>query len=372
VSPLVTVQVGSQVSGRVQQLFVDFNSPVESGQLVAKIDPQLFEAARAQAKANFVAAEGNLAKAKFQAVDARRQAKRSQELVRRNLIAQADADTSVASADAAEAAVKAAEGAVEQAKASLKEAEVNLAYTDIVSPTNGVVVSRSVDVGQTVAASLQAPVLFTIAEDLHKMQVDTSVAEADVGKLRPGMAATFRVDAYPNDRFTGTVRQIRDAPQTVQNVVTYDAVIDVANPDLKLKPGMTANVTFVYDERDQVLAVPNAALRFRAPKELVQEHAPEHGMRHRGAGGAGRTPAGDALAAQDGGENSERRSVWVLRDGEPQPVAVKTGVTDGSTTEILSGEVNENDDLIVEATGGAAAAARGIPMAPPGGMRRVF
>ncbi|HVI92482.1 MAG TPA: efflux RND transporter periplasmic adaptor subunit, partial [Anaeromyxobacter sp.] len=243
-SALVTVQVGSQVSGRLAQVLVDYNSPVKKGQLIARIDPQLFEAAVEQARANLVAARGNLAKARAQAIDADRQAKRSATLAEQKLVSEADRDTAQANADAARAQVEASNGDVAQAEASLHQAQVNLAYTRIVSPTDGVVISRNVDVGQTVAASLQAPTLFVIAEDLSRMQVDTNVAEADVGKLQDGMDATFTVDAYPTERFRGKVRQIRNAPQTVQNVVTYDAVIDVPNPDLKLRPGMTANVSF--------------------------------------------------------------------------------------------------------------------------------
>ncbi|HTN52284.1 MAG TPA: efflux RND transporter periplasmic adaptor subunit, partial [Anaeromyxobacter sp.] len=195
-SAIVTVQVGSQVSGTISELFADYNSTVKKGQLIAKIDPRLFEASVEQARANVVAAEGGLAKAKAQAIDAKRQLGRNVDLARDKLIAQADLDTSQANSDAAEASVQAAEGALAQAKAALFQSSVNLAYTRIVSPTDGVVISRNVDVGQTVAASLQAPTIFVIAEDLAKMQVDTNVAEADVGKLRAGAVATFTVDAY--------------------------------------------------------------------------------------------------------------------------------------------------------------------------------
>ena len=267
-SALVTVQVGSQVSGRIQQLFVDFNSPVKKGQLIAKIDPQLFQATLEQARANHIAARADLARAKVQAADAARQLARTRSLAERKLVAQADLDTAQATAEGAQAGVDAAAGKVEQARASLQQAQVNLAYTNIISPINGTVISRSVDVGQTVAASLQAPTLFVIAEDLAKMQVDTSVAEADIGKLRAGMDASFTVDAFPGRRFRGTVRQIRNAPQNVQNVVTYDAVVDVGNPDLELRPGMTANVSFVFADRADVLRVPNGALRFRPSAEL--------------------------------------------------------------------------------------------------------
>src|SRR5262249_47328909 len=232
-SALVTVQVGSQVSGRIAKLNVDFNSPVTKDQLIAKIDPQLFEAAVEQSRANYVAAKGNLERAKAQAIDAQRQAARSKDLLAKNLISQADYDTTETNALAAKAQVEASNGAVEQARAALHQAQINLEYTSIISPINGVVISRNVDVGQTVAASLQAPTLFTIAEDLKKMEVHTNVAEADVGKLSAGMVVTFTVDAYPNERFQGRIRQIRNAAQTIQNVVTYDAVIDVDNRDLK-------------------------------------------------------------------------------------------------------------------------------------------
>src|SRR2546428_556586 len=263
-SALVTVQVGTQVSGRIQDLYVDFNSPVRKGQILAKIDPQFFRAEVEQAKANLAAAQGNLAKAKAQAVDAHRQFERAEVLGQKaQLVAQADIDTADANAQAADAQIKAMEGAVAQAQASLYQAEVNLGYTTIASSIDGVVISRNVDVGQTVAASLQAPTLFTIAQDLRKMQVDTNVSEADVGKLRDGMPTSFTVDAFPGETFKGVIRQIRNAPQSVQNVVTYDAVIDVDNSDMRLRPGMTANVTFTYAQKDDALRFPNAALRFR-------------------------------------------------------------------------------------------------------------
>ncbi len=293
-SALVTVQVGSQVSGRIQQLFVDFNSPVKKGQLIAKIDPQLFQATLEQARANHIAARADLARAKVQAADAARQLARTRSLAERKLVAQADLDTAQATAEGAQAGVDAAAGKVEQARASLQQAQVNLAYTNIISPINGTVISRSVDVGQTVAASLQAPTLFVIAEDLAKMQVDTSVAEADIGKLRAGMDASFTVDAFPGRRFRGTVRQIRNAPQNVQNVVTYDAVVDVGNPDLELRPGMTANVSFVFADRADVLRVPNGALRFRPSAEL-------QAGRRGGAGAAGGGAGAGAQGAPDGG-----------------------------------------------------------------------
>src|SRR4051812_13464174 len=269
-SALVTVQVGTQVSGRIKQINVDFNSPVKKGQVIAKIEPALFAAALESARANFLAGQGTVAKLEAQAENAKLQYERAQALFERKAIAQADLDTARATMRAANGDVVAAKGNLEQAKASLHQAQVNLDYTTIVSPTTGVVISRSVDVGQTVAASLSSPTLFLIAEDLTKMQVDTSVAEADIGKLKADMDATFTVDAYPSRQFNGKIRQIRNAPQTLQNVVTYDAVIDVSNSGLELRPGMTANVTFIYDHRDSALRVANAALRFQPPAELAR------------------------------------------------------------------------------------------------------
>jgi HlyD family secretion protein len=375
-SALVTVQVGSQVSGRIASIDVDFNSPVKKGQIIARIDPQLFEASVEQARANAVAAQGNLTKAKAQALDAQRQLERARALAERNLVAKADLDTAQATADAAKASVEAAEGTVAQAKAGLNQAQVNLAYTKIVSPTNGVVISRNVDVGQTVAASLQAPTLFVIAEDLAKMQVDTSVAEADVGRLTAGMAASFTVDAFPGEVFQGTVRQVRNAPQTVQNVVTYDAVIDVANPELKLKPGMTATATFVYAQKDDVLRVPNAALRFRPPPGF----GGKGGSSPRSAGGLGGRaqaaetagPAPGAAPAQAGqrrptsGEG-RGRTVWVVRGERPEPVRIVPGISDGSVTEIVSGDLQEGDRVVTDAAGPSGGAQQGLP---GGGMRR--
>jgi HlyD family secretion protein len=384
-SALVTVQVGSQVSGRIQKLFADFNSTVKKGQLIAKIDPQLFQAALEQARANHAAAKGDLTRARVQAAEADRQLGRTRSLSERKLIAQADLETAQANADAARAAVEAAVGKVEQARAALQQADVNLAYTNILSPIDGTVISRSVDVGQTVAASLQAPTLFVIAEDLSKMQVDTSVAEADIGKLRPGMDASFSVDAYPGKRFRGTVRQIRNAPQTVQNVVTYDAVVDVANPDLELRPGMTANVSFVFADRPDAVRVPNAALRVRPPPDLVASS--RRGANGAGASGAAGGRDGDGAPASPGGRRGDgaapgggapgggarepdRRTVWVLRDTSPVPVRIRTGVSDGTTTEVVEGELREGDAVVTDASGGASERPAGG--GPPGGMRRLL
>ncbi|MBI4815386.1 MAG: efflux RND transporter periplasmic adaptor subunit [Deltaproteobacteria bacterium] len=349
-SALVTVQVGSQVSGRLKEISVDFNSEVKRGQVIARLDPQLFEATLDQARASFMAAKAELDVAEIRALEAERQARRAKELAEKKLVSEADLDTAEATAASARAQVEAQKGRLELSKASLKQAEVNLGYTTITSPIDGMVVSRNVDIGQTVAASFQAPTLFVIAEDLRKMQVNTSVAEADIGKLSPGMRAEFRVDAYPTKKFEGKVRQIRNSPQTVQNVVTYDAVIDVQNPELELKPGMTANVTFVYAERDDVVKVPNAALRFRPPQALLA----------RGDGGA----PNNARDKADG-----RRTVYRLANGNLEPVVVKTGLSDGTNTELVEGPIKAGDVLVSEVTMPAEPGSRGMGS---GTLRRSF
>ena len=231
-SAVVTVEVGSQVSGRIQALYADFNSVVKKGERIAKIDPALFEAAVAQAAANVTAARGNLARLQAQADEADRQARRAAQLFETRIIAENDRDSAASTALAARAAVAQAQGQLAQSQAALHQAETNLRYTDILAPTDGIVISRAVNVGQTVAASLSAPVIFTIAQDLRAMEVHTSVAESDIGRLKAGMDASFTVDAYPTERFRGRIREIRNAAQVVQNVVTYDAVIDVANLSL--------------------------------------------------------------------------------------------------------------------------------------------
>jgi HlyD family secretion protein len=367
-SALVTVQVGTQVSGRIKEISVDFNSPVKKGQVIARIEPALFAAALEQAKANQMADAGTVAKLEAQAENAKLKFERAQALFDRKAIAQADLDQARAEMRAAAGELTASRGKMAQSKAALHQAQVNLGYTTIQSPTTGVVISRSVDVGQTVAASLSAPTLFLIAEDLTKMQVDTSVAEADIGKLKPGMDATFTVDAYPQKLFRGKIRQIRNAPQTQQNVVTYDAVIDVANPNLELRPGMTANVTFVYDHREGVLRVPNAALRFQPPPDVLKAS---------GGGGSGSAQAagrkrGGGPGAGAGGEARDRRTVWLMRGGAgqpPAPIKVKAGVTDGTNTEIETSELKEGDRVVTDVEGGDA------PKGPPAGggaFRRVF
>ncbi|MBI5495295.1 MAG: efflux RND transporter periplasmic adaptor subunit [Deltaproteobacteria bacterium] len=335
---LVTVQVGTQVSGRLHEIKVDFNDVVKKGQVIARIDPRLFEAALEQARANLQAAEGNLQRAEVEAAEARRKRDRLQEMGAAG--ARYDVEAATAVADGAQANVSAVKGQVAQSRANVKQAELNLSYTVIHAPIDGIVISRAVDVGQTVAASFQSPTLFTIAEDLRKMQVETAVSEADIGRLSAGMEATFTVDAWPGRRFQGRVRQIRNAPINVQNVVTYTVVMDVENPDLALKPGMTATANFTYAEREGVLRVPNAALRFRPSPEVLARLNPDGGRPEGAHPETSRRPVAE--------RSPDKRTVWVLRDGTPVAVPVKVGITDGTTTELVEGEVHEGDKLVTD------------------------
>jgi HlyD family secretion protein len=345
---VVTVEVGSQVSGRIQALFADFNSPVQKGQLIAKIDPSLFGAAVVSAEANVTAARANVTRLTVTAEDAERQAKRAVGVFEQRLISETERDNAVATARSARAGVDQAVGQLAQARASLEQARTNLRYTDILSPTDGVVISRAVNVGQTVAASLSAPVIFTIAQDLRKMEVHTNVAESDIGRLKPGMRVTFTVDAYPGEPFRGSIRDIRNAPQVVQNVVTYDAVIDVDNPDLKLKPGMTATVSVTTDRRRDVIFVPNTALRFR-PEGASQGPGP--GGPNAGAGAPRERRERSADSEDDAPRPVLKRTVWVLVDGKPVAREVTTGLSDGRITEITGGELKEGEAVITGAGG---------------------
>ena len=485
---VTNVQVGSQVSGQIKELLVDFNSVVKKGQVIARIDPQIFEAqvnqvtaevetaraavlnqtatvekARADvenARAALAQAKAQTAKADVARADAKRAFDRAAELFRRDLVAQADRDTAQANYESAvaqsesaraseqalmagiksaeaqlrvqEAALQSARAQVDQKRASLAQAQTNLNYTTIRAPVNGVVVSRAVDVGQTVAASLSAPILFTIAQDLTKMQVETSVDEADIGRVSLEDRATFTVDAFPGQMFNGVVTQIRKAPLVVQNVVTYTVVIAVANPGEKLMPGMTANVKLVYDQKPSVLKVPNAALRFRPAGSEAPSPAPAASggapplafgagrpspeeMRERLIKGLGLTEdqqrklesilrdMREQLAALSDVPEAERQQrarrifgemrtrvreiltpaqqltfdaaasarnrpsggtagrVFVVgEDGKPKPIPLTLGISDGTATEVVRGDLKEGQDVII----GAAATS---PRAPSGG-----
>ena len=341
---VVTVQVGSQISGTIVKLYADFNSKVRQGQVVAELDQDKFKAVVEQAKANLVSAEANLAKANVTLEDSRRNLMRAAELRKRELVAQSELDAAQTAYDAALAQLGVNRAQVEQAKASLDQASVDLAHTIIRSPVDGIVVSRNVDVGQTVAASLQAPILFTIANDLSKMEVHTSVDEADIGNVSVKQEVSFTVDAYPTKRFRGKVSQVRNAPTTVQNVVTYDAVVGIDNSELLLKPGMTTNVEFLVSQKSDVLKIPNMALRFRAPweRQEAQELMRQAG-RSGGAGAAGRRRPRSDSAASDG----RLVKVYLVRNNQPAPVQVRVGITDGSFTEMIEGEIEEKEPIVL-------------------------
>jgi HlyD family secretion protein len=367
---VIMVLVGSQVSGTIKELNADFNTPVRKGQVIARIDPALFEAAANQARADVKAAQSTVlnqtaqveqaqtnvdnaqagyaegkaqtAKALVGVLDARRTLGRQVELFERGLVAAAERDNAQSAYDAAlaqhasalaheqalasairtaevqrhvqEAALQTTRDQVEQKQAALAQAQINLDHTTIRSPVDGVVVNRAVDVGQTVAATLQAPTLFTIAQDLTRMQVEASVDEADIGRIRAETPVTFTVDAFPGQLFTGTVSQIRKAPQVAQNVVTYTVVVAVANPAARLVPGMTASVRFVTEQKTDVLKVPNSTLRFRPP----------------------------------GAPGSTTPVAWILgRDGRPVAVPITLGISDGTSTEIVRGDLQAGQAVLI-------------------------
>jgi HlyD family secretion protein len=302
-NPVTSVQVGTQVSGQIKELLVDFNSVVKQGQLIARIDPETFMYRVRQAEADLEAARAAVGRAQVAMLNAKRDLDRSRELVAKNFASPADVDAKQAAYDLAAADVKNTQAVLRQRGASLASARVDLGRTEIRAPVNGVVIKRSVDVGQTVAASLQAPELFVIAKDLSDMQVETSIDEADVGRIRAGQRATFTVDAFPGRTFAGSVTQIRKAAQTVQNVVTYTVLVSASNEGGQLMPGMTANVRIVTDTRDNVLKVPNAALRFRPAGAATGETSPAK------AGDTAKVPtdAGGGQGASGGNQMQQLR-----------------------------------------------------------------
>lgn len=326
VNPVTTVQVGTYVSGPIRDIDVDFNSPVRKGQRVAKIDPAPFLVKVQRAEANLANARARIDKARADLALKQLTFDRNLGLRAKNLISQQDVDTARSNLDQARAQLALEEAGVRQAQADLDEARINLAYTDITSPVDGVVVSRNVDVGQTVAASFQTPTLFLIAEDLTRMQVNASVSESDIGTIHPNQEATFVVDAYPGKPFAGTVTQVRNAPVTVQNVVTYDVIIEVDNTGMDLKPGMTANVTITTAERDDVLRVPLRALRFNPETTAASTPTPQQVARTNGTGSA----------------------VWVAQpDGELERTDISTGLRDERFAEVLSGPLDVGSRVAV-------------------------
>lgn len=444
INPVITVLVGSQVSGTIKELHADFNSRVREGQVIAQIDPAIFEAQVEQgranvlnaqanllsAQANLKNAQANLEKAEIAVIDAKRTLDRNKELLEKKVIAQATLDTAQTNYDtaiaqrevvkaqfeSARAQVESSKAQVEQAKAALKVAETNLRYTTIRSPVSGTVISRNVDVGQTVAASLQAPTLFTIAKDLTQMQVDTNVSEADIGRIEVGQEATFTVDAFPDRTFRGKVSEIRNAPTTIQNVVTYDVVIEVDNSDLRLKPGMTANVSVMVEHREGVLRIPNSALRFKPesakaegsvekkkePASSKTSSSPEKGRAglERLKSELNLTPDQQSkmdmiiqssraeiqeirdkskpeeasvrirtlirqkiwgilteeqrrklkeMAQSQQKERGRPARIWVLsQENKAIPVQIIVGITDGTFSEVMSGDLRDGSEVIVE------------------------
>ncbi len=291
INAVTTVSVGSQISGTIQKLFVDYNSRVRKGEVIAQIDPELLEASVTQAQGNFGNAKASLEKATVSVTDAERTLRRNRELLSDGFIAQSDADAAQTAYDHAVAGRKSAEAVVMQSAGALKIAQTNLAYATIRSPVDGIVISRSVDVGQTVAASFQTPTLFSIAQDLTKMQIDTNVDESDIGRAVKGQSVVFTVDAWPSKTFTGVVSQVRNAPIVTQNVVTYNVVILVDNRELLLKPGMTANVTIEVKKFENVLKIPNAAIRYR-PADKSKETGGGRQERKRNPWVSGSTSSG--------------------------------------------------------------------------------
>lgn len=360
---VVTVQVGSQVSGTIEKLFADFNTKVKAGQIVAQLNQDKFKAAEDQARANLLAAQSNIEKSKVSVADTLRTLERNRELRKKDLMAQSDLDAAQAAHDAALAQVEVNRAQAAQAQASLKQSTVDLNNTVIRSPVDGLVISRNVDVGQTVAASLQAPTLFTIANELARMEVHTNVDEADVGNVKEGQDVTFTVDAFPSRRFRGRVHQVRNAPIVVQNVVTYVAVVRIDNKELLLKPGMTANVQFLVSRKEDVLTIPNMALRFKPPeeKEEAQELLRREQTRTAPKVGERRTSrqsvAGGGGAA---GRGTRRVRIYVLREDKAQPIEVQLGITDGSKTEVISADLKENDPVIIGMSSGASSANPGV------------
>jgi HlyD family secretion protein len=362
--PVDTIEVGTQVSGTIQTLNADFNSQVRKGAVIAVLDPAVLQSQVEQARATVLRLKADLDRSKVQVTDAQVKLARARSLSHAQLLPASDLDTAQSTYDAAGAAVKSAEAQLVQAQASLNQAQVNLSHTVITAPVDGIVLSRNVEVGQTVAAGLQAPTLFIIARDLSTMQVYASVDEADVGRVQPGQPVTFRVDAYGAETFSGRVQQIRLQPVVTQNVVSYTTVIDVPNADQKLKPGMTATVSIEAGRVDAALRVPAAALRLRPPQELVAQRSAQASG---GARQSGRTRrSGDAADAA----STNRGVVWVVSGDRLRPLAVQTLLTNGATAALADGSLKEGDQIVTAivtsttASGASASQPSASPLMP--------
>lgn len=316
INPVNTVSVGSTVSGLIKEIYVDFNSEVKKGQLLAQIDPANFEAQVQQNQAQIGNATANLARLQAIADYDQKQYERYKNLYAKNFVAKSELDEKYSTYKSDLAQISAARAQINQYQASLRTAQTNLGYTKIIAPVDGTVISREIDLGQPVAASFQAPELFTIAQDLTKMQIEVSVSEADIGKVKEGQNVTYTLDGYPDSQFEGKVTQVRLSPTTVSNVVTYTVIVDVDNEDLKLKPGMTANVSIITSRSEDVICVPNLALKF--------------------------TP-------QDNKERFKKQGVWILENRKPKRIEIETGASNDVSTEILSGDIKEGELVILSA-----------------------
>ena len=411
---VTTVQVGTQVSGTVQELYADFNSIVKKGQVIARLDPSLTQTQIEQQQANVARAQAEVERLRVALDDAKVKLQRAADLSNRSLIPRTELETAAVNVRTAEAQVKSAQAGLTQAHANLNQMKVNLDHTVIHAPIDGIVISRNVDVGQTVAASMQAPTLYLLAADLTKMKVNANIDEADVGRIRPGQTVRFRVDAFPTDEFLGTVSQIRLQPTVVQNVVTYTTVIDVPNPDLKLKPGMTANVSIEIARKHDVVRVPAMALRFRPTSDTfaaLGQGPPPEMQRGRGSAAANAanqrpaaaSPGATGTRGSNGGDAQPRREatatnsgaqsidqlfgplpqtettgrVWQYINNQLKPARVRLGISDGTWTELLGAEFRPGTELVTgvmmgqpasPTTGGTRSPL--MPQGrPPGGQR---
>jgi HlyD family secretion protein len=355
-SPVVSVQVSSQISGQIREILVDYNSAVKAGQLLAQLAPETYEHRVRQAEADLEAARATVAvqqaelyRAKINLLDAERDYTRKKTLVDKNFISPAELDKAQTLLEAARATVRVVEAQaqnsaalVKQRNAQLGQARVDLGRTEIRAPADGIVIKRSIEPGQTVAASLQAPEMFVIARNLADMRVETAIDEADVGRLKVGQEATFSVDAFPGKRFKGAVTQVRKSAQVVSNVVSYTVIIDAANPELILLPGMTANVRIITAQKDSVLKIANAALRFRPPADEKSARVLPNEARQPGSGGG---------MGKGGGRPGGAGKLWILgADGKPTAIEVKTGINDGKDTELLDGDLTEGREVIIGTT----------------------
>ena len=373
---VTTVEVGTQVGGIIQELYADFNSIVKKGQVIARLDPTLLQTNIEQQRANVVRSEADLDRLKVALADSKQKLERAKTLFDKQLLPRTELETAEVNVRSADAQIRSAEAGLTQARSQLNSAEVNLNHTVIKAPIDGIVISRAVEPGQTVNAGMSAPTLFVLAADLTKMQVNANIDESDVGRMRPGQAVTFRVDAYPNESFTGAVEQVRLQPTTVQNVVTYQTVIEVPNQQLKLKPGMTATVTIEVARKNGVLRVPAAATRFRPSAEVfaaLKQDVPQQAQRG-GGNGANANRAGQPAQARQnvnaqtatpatgqlgrvasvpsikGGATTvdslfgplptveTRGTVWLFVNKQLKPVRVRLGTSDGANTEVLNGD----------------------------------